>query len=148
MTTQVYPAILVRDSGAPPEAPIGVVFPDLPGCTSQGDDPRHAAEMALEALATHAESMVADGEELPPPSAPGTVPDWLDTAESEIVAHLLVPVELPGRSVRVNITFDEGLLQRVDRAASQHGFTRSGLLAEAARNWLKREKEPSKRRRA
>jgi predicted RNase H-like HicB family nuclease len=148
VTTQVYPAILVKDAGAAAGAPIGVVFPDLPGCTSQGDDPRHAAEMALEALALHAEAMVADGELLPEPSAPGTLPDWLDPAESEVVAHLLVPVELPGRSVRVNITMDEGLLQRVDRAAASHGFTRSGLLAEAVRDWLKPEKDRSRRRRA
>jgi predicted RNase H-like HicB family nuclease len=148
VTTQVYPAILVKDAGAATDAPIGVVFPDLPGCTSQGDDPRHAAEMALEALALHAEAMVADGEALPEPSAPGTLPDWLDPAESEVVAHLLVPVELPGRSVRVNITMDEGLLQRVDRAAASHGFTRSGLLAEAVRDWLKPEKDRSRRRRA
>jgi predicted RNase H-like HicB family nuclease len=148
VTTQVYPAILVKDAGAAAGAPIGVVFPDLPGCTSQGDDPRHAAEMALEALALHAEAMVADGEALPEPSAPGTLPDWLDPAESEVVAHLLVPVELPGRSVRVNITMDEGLLQRVDRAAASHGFTRSGLLAEAVRDWLKPEKDRSRRRRA
>jgi predicted RNase H-like HicB family nuclease len=148
VTTQVYPALLVKDTGAAPDAPIGVIFPDLPGCTSQGDDPRHAAEMALEALALHAESMVADGEDLPEPSAPGIVPDWLDPAESHVVAHLLVPVELPGRSVRVNITMDEGLLQRVDRAAASHGFTRSGLLAEAVRNWLRRDREPPRRKRS
>jgi predicted RNase H-like HicB family nuclease len=148
VTTQVYPAILVKDAGAPTDAPIGVVFPDLPGCTSQGDDPRHAAEMALEALASHAEAMVADGEDLPEPSAPGTMPDWLDPRESQVVAHLLVPLELPGRSVRVNITMDEGLLQRVDRAAVAQGFTRSGLLAEAARTWLRRGKDATRRRRA
>jgi predicted RNase H-like HicB family nuclease len=148
VTTQVYPAILVKDAGAPADAPIGVVFPDLPGCTSQGDDTRQAAVMALEALASHAAAMVADGEDLPEPSAPGIVPDWLDPSESEVVAHVLVPLELPGRSVRVNITMDEGLLQRVDRAAAGHGFTRSGLLAEAVRNWLRRDREPPRRKRS
>jgi predicted RNase H-like HicB family nuclease len=148
VTTQVYPAILLKDAGAAADAPIGVVFPDLPGCTSQGDDPRHAAEMAMEALAAHAEAAAADGEDLPEPSAPGTTPDWLDPGESEVIAHLLVPVELPGRSVRVNITMDEGLLQRVDRAAASHGFTRSGLLAEAVRTWLRRDKDTPRRRRA
>jgi len=148
VTTQVYPAVLVKDAGAPPDAPIGVVFPDLPGCTSQGDDPRHAAEMAIEALAAHVEAMVADGEGLPEPSAPGTAPDWLDPRESEVLAHVLVPVELPGRSMRVNITMDEGLLHRVDRAAEKDGLTRSGLLAEAARSWLRRGAERPRRRRA
>jgi predicted RNase H-like HicB family nuclease len=148
VTTQVYPAILVKDAGAPADAPIGVVFPDLPGCNGQGYDARHASVMALEALATHAEALVADGEDLPEPSAPGLIPDWLDPAESEVIAHVLVPLELPGRSVRVNITIDEGLLQRVDRAAASHGFTRSGLLAEAVRTWLRRDREPPRRRRS
>lgn len=148
MTTQVYPALLIRDVGALADAPIGVVFPDLPGCTSQGDDLRQAAEMAMEALALHAEAMVADGEALPEPSVPGAVPDWLDPRESEVVALLLVPLELPGRVVRVNITLDESLLQRVDRAANAHGFTRSGLLAEAARSWLRQGRGKPKRRRA
>jgi predicted RNase H-like HicB family nuclease len=136
VTTQVYPALLVKDAAADGSPAIGVVFPDLPGCVSQGDTPQQAAEMALEALALHIESMVQDGETLPPPSAPGTVPDWLDPTETTVLTHLLVPVEMPGRSVRVNITMDESLLQRADRAAATHGLTRSGLLAEAVRNWL------------
>lgn len=137
MTTRVYPALLVKDAGTGETAGIGVVFPDFPGCVSQGDDFAHAAEMALEALAVHVEGMVEDGEELPEPSVPGTVPDWLDPAETVVLAQVLVPVELPGRSVRVNITMDENLLRRADRAAEAQGMTRSGLLAQAVRDWLR-----------
>jgi predicted RNase H-like HicB family nuclease len=57
VTTRVYPALLIKDNAAK-DTGIGVVFPDLPGCVSQGDTPQHAAEMALEALALHIESMV------------------------------------------------------------------------------------------
>lgn len=137
MATRVYPALLVKDASEPSGAGLGVVFPDLPGCVTQGDTPQHAAEMALEALALHVEGMVEDGETLPEPSPLDAVPDWIDPAETEVVTRLLVPVELPGRSVRVNITMDENLLQRADRAASEHGMTRSGLLAEAVRAWLR-----------
>ncbi len=147
MTTRVYPALLVKDAGAGEDAPVGVVFPDLPGCVSQGDDLHHAAEMAMEAVALHVEGMVEDGDELPKPSAPGTVPDWIDPAETTVLAHLLVPVELPGRSVRVNITMDENLLQRADRAAAARGMTRSGLLAEAVRSWLRQDGPTGRRRR-
>jgi hypothetical protein len=90
--------------------------------------------------------MVEDGDPLPAPSPPGTVPDWLDPAETTVLTSLLVPVELPGRSVRVNITMDENLLQRADRAAAAQGMTRSGLLAEAVRNWLRQDKDPGRRR--
>ena len=136
MATRVYPALLVQNLSAEHGSPIGVVFPDLPGCVSQGDTPQHAAESAIEALSLHVESMVEDGGALPDPSPPDTVPDWLDPLETTIITHLLVPVDVPGRSVRVNVTMDENLLQRADRAASQHGLTRSGMLAEAVRAWL------------
>lgn len=146
MATRVYPALLVRDSADTVDAGFGVVFADLPGCVTQGDTPQHAAEMALEALALHIESMVEDGEALPDPSPPDAVPDWIDPAETKVITRLLVPVELPGRSIRVNITMDENLLQRADRAASQQGMTRSGLLAEAVRAWLREGRRGSRKR--
>jgi hypothetical protein len=89
------------------------------------------------ATALHVESMVEDGEALPDRSPPDAVPDRSEPAETKVVTHLPVPVELPGRSVRVNITTDENLLQRADRAASARGMTRSGLLAEAVGTWLR-----------
>ncbi len=46
--------------------------------------------------------------------------------------RLLVPVEAPGRPVRVNISMDEGLVARLDAAANRHGMSRSAFLAEAA----------------
>jgi hypothetical protein len=64
------------------------------------------------------------------------LPDWLDGA-GVVAGEVLVPVDLPGRSVRKNITMDEGLLGKIDRAARASGSTRSGFLAEAARAWLR-----------
>jgi predicted RNase H-like HicB family nuclease len=145
LATRVYPALLVKDVGASGSG-LGVVFPDLPGCVTQGDTPQHAAEMAMEALSLHIESMVEDGDAPPDPSPPDAVPDWIDPSETEVVTHLLVPVEIPGRSVRVNITMDENLLQRADRAASEQGMTRSGLLAEAVRAWLRESRRGSRKR--
>ncbi|WP_299436479.1 type II toxin-antitoxin system HicB family antitoxin [uncultured Rhodospira sp.] len=46
-----------------------------------------------------------------------------------MVAVALLQVTAPGRSVRVNITMDEGLLARLDIAAARRGASRSGLLA-------------------
>jgi predicted RNase H-like HicB family nuclease len=146
LATRFYTALPVRDVDRTADTGLGVVFPDLPGCVTQGDTPHHAAEMAIEALALHIESMVEDGEAPPEPSPPGAVPTWVDSAETALVTHLSVPVELPGRSVRVNITMDENLLQRADRAASEHGMTRSGLLAEAVRAWLRESRRGSRKR--
>ena len=94
MATRAYPALLVRDLiEKATNTGVGVVFPDLPGCVTQGDTPQHAAEMAREALALHIGSMIQDGETLPEPSLQNAVPDWVDLTETEIIARLLVPLE-------------------------------------------------------
>lgn len=53
-------------------------------------------------------------------------------ADIEEAARILVRVALPGKSVRLNITLDEGLVAAIDRVAKN----RSGFLAEAARREL------------
>ena len=130
-----YPAIISKHEGTD----YGVVFPDFPGCVTTGETVREAAEMALEALALHVEGMVEDREALPEPSEPDApLPDWLADLPDHTVARLLVPVELPGRAVRVNITLNEGLLARLDKAAGAEGETRSGYIAQAVRERLGR----------
>ncbi|HEY89051.1 MAG TPA: hypothetical protein G4N98_04860 [Thermoflexia bacterium] len=44
--------------------------------------------------------------------------------------------KLSGKSKRVNITMPERLLALVDQYASRHGETRSGLLAQAAMEFI------------
>jgi len=49
-------------------------------------------------------------------------------------ALLLVPLLADaGRTVRVNISMDKGLVDQIDQAASARGLTRSAFLAQAAR---------------
>jgi predicted RNase H-like HicB family nuclease len=48
---------------------IGVVFPDLPGCISQGDSEEDALRMAKEALTFHIWGIEDDGDKTPEPSA-------------------------------------------------------------------------------
>ncbi|MBR4741496.1 MAG: type II toxin-antitoxin system HicB family antitoxin [Desulfovibrio sp.] len=52
----------------PCEQGYAVLFPDLPGCNSQGDTLPEAFSMAMEALAGHLEAMADDGETIPAPS--------------------------------------------------------------------------------
>ena len=71
-----YRAILVKD--APDDETLGVVFPELAGCTSAGVDAADATRMAHEALAGHLECVLADGDPLPRPQArDAPLPDWL-----------------------------------------------------------------------
>src|ERR1700687_5064764 len=56
---------IIEDAG--PNRAVGVWFPDLPGCTSAGDDIDEALRNAPEALELYAESFEADGKPLPRP---------------------------------------------------------------------------------
>src|SRR5260221_12759019 len=49
----------------------------------------------------------------------------------------LIPVEIPGKSVKISISIDEALLRRTDRAAAPEGTTRSGYFARAAAGTLR-----------
>ncbi len=133
MAIRYYPALITQDEGDGPEDGYGVVFPDLPGCVSAGDTVQQAAESAL-----HLEGMVEDREDVPPPSAPDApLPAWHADAVGTIAARVLVPVEMPGRVVRANITLDAALLGRLDAAAAAQGMSRSGFIAEAVRERLR-----------
>ncbi len=137
MVLHFYRALLVQDADEEPEAGYGVVFPDLPGCTSAGDTPLQAAQQAVEALSGHVTLLLEDRQPLPDSSEIGApLPDWLE-GFGKVVTEVLVPVDLPGRAVRANITVDEALLSKIDQAAQAAGMTRSGFLAEAARTWLR-----------
>jgi predicted RNase H-like HicB family nuclease len=122
-----YAAVIDRD----PDSDFGVVFPDFPGCVSAGSTLDEAMLGAHEALAGHVALMVADGDELPAPTPLETVAGQRD---GTTVAITLVPVTLPGKAQRVNITMDEGLLEEIDAIADN----RSRFLSEAARAELAR----------
>jgi predicted RNase H-like HicB family nuclease len=138
MVLRYYPALIVQDEGDGPDAGYGAVFPDLPGCTSAGATVQDAATNAAEALAGHVDVTLDAGEDIPPPSSPDApLPDWLEVVPGRIAARVLVPVDMPGRSVRTNITLDEGLLARLDAAATAEGMSRSGFIAQAVRERLR-----------
>jgi predicted RNase H-like HicB family nuclease len=143
MALRFYRAIAYQGLGDEPEDGWDVIFPDFPGCITQGDTAQKAMENAVEALALHLEGMLAEGEELPP-SSPinATLPDWIDEREMPTQVHALLPMEVPGRSLRINVTMDKSLIERLDAAASREGTTRSGYLAQAVREKLQRRREP------
>ena len=128
-----YPAII-----EPALDGYGVYFPDVPGCTSAGATVQEAARNAEEALQAHLDLTVEHGELIPEPSELDAI-----VAEAGVVeaARVLLRAEVPGRSVRVNITLPEELLAAVDRYAARSGYTRSGLLAQAVRERMQRDRE-------
>jgi predicted RNase H-like HicB family nuclease len=143
MVLRYYPAFLIREG----ENPYGLIFPDLPGCVSAGDTIQEVSASAAEALSLHIDGMLEAGETVPDPSPPDVLlPEWamdvLPAVYCEV--RVLVPVEMPGKSVRTNITLDEALLSRLDAAAAAEGMSRSGFIAQAIRERLReRAKEPA-----
>lgn len=59
----IFPAFFCHYDDA-----IGVVFHDLPGCVSQGDNDEDALRMANEALRLHLWGMEEDGDAVPEPT--------------------------------------------------------------------------------
>jgi predicted RNase H-like HicB family nuclease len=113
-----------------PTSDYGVSFPDLPGCVSAGATLDEARAMAAEALAFHAGGMAEDGEALPPPSTLAAI--MADRINHDAVAILVDLPKQPGRSVRINITLPEAVLEAIDRFVAENGLTRSGFIARVA----------------
>jgi predicted RNase H-like HicB family nuclease len=116
----------------------GISFPDFPGCVSGGASLEEALRRGRETLATHVSFLIDEGMSLPAVRDVDAV-----RADSELTSDLAdatlmtaVELDLPGKSVRVNVSFDEKLLARIDRAAEAEGESRSRYLAEAARRRL------------
>lgn len=110
----------------------GVFFPDVPGCVSAGDTLVEAVSSGEQALAAHIELLAEFGEDIPDPSAS---PSW--DKSINIASLFIAHIELPGKTVRLNVTMDEGLVARIDRVAKN----RSAFLAEAAREALAKQRE-------
>lgn len=134
MQTRFFPAIIERGATC-----FGVFFPDFPGCVTVGDTLDEAMLNAEEALAAHAELMLADGDPIPEPTEPAAAPR---DPEVDEVARVLVRLDLPGKAKPINITLPEGLIARIDRAAEAMGHTRSSFLAEGARRLLREARTP------
>jgi predicted RNase H-like HicB family nuclease len=126
-----FPAIIEKSSDG-----YGIFFPDLPGCTSAGATEQEAALNAEEALQAHIELSMEHGEAIPEHSTLDQIVVDSDVIEA---ARILVRADPPARTVRVNITMPEDLLAAVDRYALRTGYSRSGLLAQAVRERLRRD---------
>jgi len=129
MATKYYLAIADRDLG---ESRWSILFPAFPGVTSTAETMADVMRQAKDALATVVEDMEHDGEALPRSIDDDALPEYDRTGLHDPHA-LLVPVEIKGRALRVNISLDEGLLARIDDVSKRTGLSRSALLARGAR---------------
>lgn len=118
-----YPALVDGSDGA-----YGVTFPDLPGIVAMGNTMDETPLHAEEALRDYLIEMEKDGETITPPSA---IEHVATRAE-----HALVPVpliRLSGRSVRANLTLDEGVAAFIDKEARRRRMTRTAYVERRTR---------------
>jgi predicted RNase H-like HicB family nuclease len=85
----------IEDAG--PDRAVGVWFPDLPGCTSGGDDIDQALRNAPEALELYAESVEEGGKSLPRPRTLTELKS--DPAiTDDLKTYMVALIELPARA--------------------------------------------------
>ncbi len=118
-----YPVVIDKEGDT-----YGATAPDFPGCVSSGKSAEEALAGITEALAGHVALMVEDRDPIPDPTPIEAVEDDPDVVE---ICRALVPVLLPGKVGRYNVTLDEDLVHEIDATVGKGG--RSRFLATAAR---------------
>lgn len=116
----------------------GISFPDFPGVATAARSVDEVVERGRSLLAFHVEGLVEDGLDLPQLRTMQELrasPEEQEQLEDALL--VAVEVELPGKTVRVNVSLDDRLLDRIDRAAEAAGQSRSAYLAAAARDRLR-----------
>jgi len=125
MTDSWYVAILEKNS----EGLVFATIPDLPGVNASGATKAEALALATEFAADYVRDLVDDGHPIPEPRDIDNIEVDLSAPE---IGRALIPVDIPGRTVKISLSIDEALLKRVDRAAAKAGTSRSGFFAAAA----------------
>lgn len=116
----------------------GISFPDFPGCVSGGKTLDDAMRRGRETLRAHVASMIEDGETLPVVRPLDQLKkDRIFRTDSAGAMVMALPLDLPSRAIRVNISLDENLVAAVDQAAERSGLSRSAFIAEAAKAKLR-----------
>jgi predicted RNase H-like HicB family nuclease len=127
-----YVAVVEKDA----DSAFGVWFPDVEGCFSAGDTLDEAVASAAQALRQHVEVLQSAGRSVPPARSIDALLDDGEVKAAVTAGAILFAVPLladAGRTVRINVTIDRGLVTQIDEAAAMRGLTRSAFLAQAAR---------------
>ncbi len=129
-----YPIVLHKDK----TSDYGVTVPDLPGCFSAGRTVDEALAMAKEAIELHLEGLIDEGQPVPQPRKIENHQRKPEYRGGTWAVVAIDPAGLRVNAKRVNITVPERVLEAIDRFAEEHGQTRSGLLVEAATEYMGR----------
>lgn len=109
----------------------GVTFPDFPGCFAAADDWADLPAAIQEAVQAH-----FHGEGARAVPAPTALETLAADPQFEGGVWLLADIDLSSidtTPVRLNISLPANLVEQIDAYVRDHGATRSGFLARAAR---------------
>ena len=118
MSARHYPAVLERAT----KKTFAVWLPDFPDCVAAETSQEQAIEKAQNRLAQLVESMAEHDVELPPATALDAIPKPKD-----FIAFVMVKVEPPNPSERVNVYLPKNLIARADKRAAELGMSRSSF---------------------
>jgi predicted RNase H-like HicB family nuclease len=127
-----YPAVLERAG----KGTFAVWFPDFPECVAAGRTQEEAIAKAEKAVAGTVEAWSERERPLPAASAIDAI-----AQPKGFIAYIMVGVEPPDPSERVNIYLPKSLLTRADQAAAQLGMSRSSFFGFALSMVLGRTKQ-------
>jgi predicted RNase H-like HicB family nuclease len=127
---RTYIALIHKDA----DSDFGVSFPDFPGCVTAGSTLQEAMAMAQEALAGHIDVMAEDGQAIPEPTTLDAI--MVDPENRDGTAVLVQIPDNQSKTVRVNITLPEDVLQQIDTSAESKGLSRSGFIVQAAKKMM------------
>ena len=118
-----YPAFVDGEVGA-----YGVAFPDLPGIVAMGETVDDALLNAEEALRDYVTETERDGGSVAEPSPIERV------SPPEGATLVAIPlIRLSGRTIRANLTLDEGVVAFMDAEARRRRMTRKAFVEWMAR---------------
>ena len=118
-----YPAFVDGEVGA-----YGVAFPDLPGIVAMGETVDDALLNAEEALRDYVTETERDGGSVAEPSPIERV------SPPEGATLVAIPlIRLSGRTIRANLTLDEGVVAFMDAEAHRRRMTRKAFVEWMAR---------------
>ncbi|NUQ36195.1 MAG: type II toxin-antitoxin system HicB family antitoxin [Caldilineales bacterium] len=127
-----YPVVIHKDSNSD----YGVTVPDLSGCFSAGETLDEALQEVTEAIECHLEGLLMDGESIPVPHPIEYYQSKSDYADGIWAIVTIDLAKLSGKTKRVNITLPERILNLMDKFAAANGETLSGLIAQAAIEYI------------
>ncbi len=113
-----YPAFVDGETGA-----YGVAFPDIPGIVAMGETMDDALVNAEEALRDYVTETARDGGRV------GEASPLEQVSPPEGSVLVAIPlIRLSGRTVRANLTLDEGVVAFMDSEARRRGMTRKAFV--------------------